>query len=131
MSTKNFFIVQAILALGFGLPFLFYPPFLVDTFTGESQNLSTLADNLSRLYGSVLVGLGVGFYYMRNTGSSLARRGLFIAILIAQSLYALLHIRALYNGFENTLGWFNLLLAISIAVWSGLLLSKEKDQVLS
>jgi hypothetical protein len=130
MTAKNFFIYQGILNLAFGLGLLITPQMMVDTYGTTKLTVTDTFDIVARGYGTLLTGLGITALIMRNTKPSLARYAYLIGTLLSSLLVTIIHIKAIFQGTENNLAWITVLVTGSIAVWSGLLFSKEKRDVL-
>ena len=125
MTTKFFFIAQALVSLVYGLQLLFVPTMLEAVFTSQTLEVSGVLDILSRGYGTLLIGVGIGYWAAREAGASIARRALLLLPIIGNTLVTIVHIRAILQGTENALGWTTVLLTAVLAVWAGLLWSKE------
>jgi uncharacterized membrane protein len=130
MTAKNFFIYQTLLNLGFGLGLLFVPQTMMDTYGGQKIDVTGAFEIVARGYGTGLIGLGIAAYLMRNAKASLARYAFLVATCVTGVLVTIVHIRALLRGDETSLGWLTVLLLVIVIAWSGMLLSKEKTDVL-
>ena len=130
MTAKNFFIYQTLLNLGFGIGLLFVPQMMLDTYGGQKVDVTGAFEIVARGYGTGLIGLGIAAYLMRNAKASLARYAFLVATCVSAILVTIVHIRALLRGDENSLGWLTVLLLVVVIAWSGMLLSKEKTDVL-
>jgi uncharacterized membrane protein len=130
MTAKNFFIYQTLLNLGFGLGLLFVPQMMLDTYGGQKVDVTGAFEIVARGYGTGLIGLGIAAYLMRNAKASLARYAFLVATCVTGVLVTIVHIRAILRGDENSLGWVTVLLLVIVIAWSGMLLSKEKTDVL-
>ena len=126
MTTKNFFIYQTLLNLGFGLGLLFVPQMMIDTYASQKTELTGTLDLIARGYGTGLIDLGICAYLMRNAKASLARYAFLVATCVTGVLVTIVHIRAILRGDENSLGWLTVLLLVIVTAWSAMLLSKEK-----
>jgi hypothetical protein len=129
MTAKNFFIYQAILSLGFGIPLLLVPLMLTSVYVASLPDTTGTVETLSRGYGTLLIALGILSYMMRNVKAPSARYAFFVSVFIGNLLVTIVHIRAIIIGFENSAGWSTALLTAIAAVWAGLLMTKEKEQI--
>ena len=125
MTTKNFFIFQAFVSLVYGIQLLFVPSMLAAVFTSQTLEVSGVLDIISRGYGTLLTAVGIAYWTARDAGASLARRSMLLLPIIGNTLVTIVHIRAILQGTENALGWTTVLITAVLAVWSGLLWSKE------
>lgn len=130
MTTKNFFICQALLNASFGLGLLLMPQTLVDMYGTQKSDVSGAFDLVARSYGTLLTSLGIMAYLMRNTKPSLARYFYLLGTSIAGLLVTGVHLKAILQGVENNLAWLIVLSTSIIMVWSGLLVSKEDRKTL-
>ena len=125
MTTKFFFIAQALVSLVYGLQLLFVPTMLEAVFTSQTLEVSGVLDIISRGYGTLLTAVGIAYWTARDAGASLARRSMLLLPIIGNTLVTIVHIRAILQGTENALGWTTVLITAVLAVWAGLLWSKE------
>jgi hypothetical protein len=129
MTARNFFIFQAILSLGFGIPLLLVPLMLTSVYVASLPDTTGIVETLSRGYGTLLIAVGILSYMMRNVKSSSAKYAFFVSVFIGNLLVTIVHIRAIIIGFENSAGWSTALLTAIAAAWAGLLMTKEKEQI--
>jgi hypothetical protein len=130
MTTKNFFLYETFINMAFGLGLILVPKALVDTYGNVLADTTGTVDTLARAYGAALIGLGVASYMMRNAKPSLARYSFIVACFVSSVLVGIVHVRAIILGFENSTGWFTVLLVAIAIAWSALLISKENKQSL-
>jgi hypothetical protein len=130
MSKKNFFIYQSILNLAFGIGLLLAPQMMLDTYGGQKTDLTGTLEMVVRGYGTGLIALGIAAYLMRNAKFSLAMYAFLVATCVSGILVTIIHIRAILRGDENSLGWVTVLLLLIIVIGSGMLISKEKRDIL-
>ena len=130
MTTKNFFLYQTLLHLGFGIGLLLVPQMMLDTYGSQKTDITGTFEIVARGYGTALIGLGIAAYMMRNAKASLARYAFLVATCVTGVLVTIIHIRAILRGDENSLGWLTFLLLVIVTAWSAMLISKEKADVL-
>jgi hypothetical protein len=130
MTAKNFFTFQGIMNMAFGLGLMLVPQMMVDTYGTTKSIVTDVFDIIARGYGTLLFGLGITAFLMRNAQPSLARYAYLAGTVIACILVTTIHIKAILDGTENSMAWLTVLITGSIGVWSGLLLSKEKQDIL-
>ena len=127
MTTKNFFICQGIVSLAFGIPLLFASQMMVDMYAVQKTEVTGLLDLVARGYGALLIAVGVTYILIRDASPSIARRGFLQLPILGNTLATIVHVRAMLQGTENSMGWTTVLIIAALGVWSALLLSKEKD----
>lgn len=125
MNFKNLCIVNGIVCLLFGLQLLIIPASLGGFYLLEGESLTEISLFIGRLYGAVLMGLGIGFVISTKAQASYARRGILTIITVGNILGTIVHIYGILQGIENNMGWSTVVLLIVLAVWGGMLLSKE------
>ena len=130
MTTKNFFLYQALLNISFGLGLLFVPQMIVDTYAVHKIDVTDLFDMMARSYGTALTGLGVSAYLMRDAQPSTARYAFLLATCVTGVLVTIVHLRAIFQGVENNLAWGTVILLLIVTAWSGWLVSKEDAKTL-
>lgn len=130
MTAKNYFIYQTLINLLFGIPLLLIPQMLTDMYGTPHTDTTGTVETLSRAYGTALIGFGICAFMLRNSQPSLSRYAFLFASFVSDLLVTGVHVRAIILGFENYTGWLTVLSLIILVAWSGLLLSKEKQQIL-
>jgi hypothetical protein len=125
MTAKNFFYCQAFLNISFGLGLLLTPQMLMDMYGAQKSDVSGIFDVIARSYGTLLTSLGITAYLMRDSKPSLARYYYLLGTALAGLLASLVHIKAIFQGVENSMSWLVVLSTFLIMVWSGLLVSRE------
>ncbi len=128
MTTKNFFIFQAVIALGYGIPLLLFPQSVLEFYSTQNTDVTAnILDFVSRSYGALLTACGVAFYYMRNSSTSQGRRALLLLPSVGNPIAVILHILAILQNIENSIGWGTVIILSVLSVWAVLLLLKEKE----
>jgi hypothetical protein len=126
MSSKNLFILDTFVLLGFGLPMLINPQFLADLYLKDTTPLSPTFTFIFRLYSIFLISNGILAYLMRNAKSSIGRQAFVISIAVAGLGTSILHIIAFSQGLEKSTGWLTVLVTAILGIWAILILVKEK-----
>lgn len=128
MTAKNFFYCQAILNISFGLGLLLTPQMLMDMYGVQKTDVSGMFDTVSRSYGTLLTSLGITAFMMLDSKPSLARYYYLFGTAIAGFLVTVVHLKAIFQGVENSMSWLIVLSTSLIMVWSGLLVSRENKE---
>jgi hypothetical protein len=126
MTVKNLFIFSSVVALAFGLPLLFAPQAIIDMYAIDKSALSGIDVHVSRSFGGLLTAFSIAGFMSYNAEPSYGRRGLLIITVVNAGISTILNILAIMNGVQNSLAWLTVVAVAVIAVWAGLLLSKEK-----
>ncbi len=125
MTNKNFFTVQGLISLLFGVPLLLAPQLMLSTYS-QAESTGVL-DTILRAYGTPLIGFGVLAFLLRNTEASQTKNAYLKATIVTNVLVSIVHIRAILQGLENNLGWTTVSITLGLAIWAGILISKEKN----
>ena len=128
MTAKNFFIFQSIINGIFGLGLLLVPQMMTDSFAVQKTEVTGLLGFVGRSYGTLLIGVAVMAFLMRNAQASKARYAYIFGTVVACALILFVHIQAILQGVENSSGWLTVVLVTIIGAWSALLISKENSQ---
>ncbi len=116
MKLKTLFIIHAIIALFFGIVFVFAPAATLAPY-GVTTNATGLS--LGRLLGAAYLGFAVIAWCARNTEESAARQAIVLGFFLGftagfgASLYSQL------NGVANALGWANVGIYLLLALGYG------------
>ncbi len=102
MSLNTFFLVNAALAVVYGLGFLLIPTVLADLY---DLALGDAGYYVGRLFGAALVFLAILFWQARTFGSGRATGSIVLAGLVGDGLALVVSIGAISAGLMNTLGW--------------------------
>lgn len=124
MAIKNLFTFNAIVCLIMSLSLIFTPQMLSDLYTID-PTMSNGAIVFSRAFGSLILGLGIALWMSRNAVPSDRRRGLLIIITISCGLTVINYIYGILTGVNTDMAWGLVILTAILALWGGLLLSKE------
>lgn len=124
MTIKNLFTFNAIVCLIMSLLLIFTPQMLSDLYTID-PTMSNGAIVFSRAFGSLMLGLGIALWMSRNAVPSDGRRGLLIIITISCGLMVINYIHGILTGVNTNMAWGLVILTAILALWGGLLLSKE------
>lgn len=126
MSSKNLFILDTFVLLGFGLPMLISPQFLADLYLTDTTPLSPTFTYIFRLYSLFLIANGILAYLIRNAKPSIGRQAFLISIVVAGLGTSILHIMAFSQGLEKSTGWLTVVVTAILGVWAIMILMKEK-----
>ncbi len=127
MTSRNFFLFQAFVALAYGIPLLLMPEAFMNLSAVSKVEMTTKFDLIARGYATVLIGVGIASIVARNAGPSIARRGFFALALVTNTLVIIVGIGALLRGEEKSSGWITIVMTAILLAWSGMLWSKDKD----
>ena len=130
MTSKNFFIFQAFVCLAYGIPLLLVPDFFINLSAISKIEMTSKLLTISRGYATVLIGVGVASFLIRDAVPSLARSGFFVLAIVTNTLVTIAGVRTMLSGEENSSGWITVLFTVILMIWSGMLWTKDKGLAL-
>ncbi|MFM7840124.1 MAG: hypothetical protein ACKO6K_11180 [Chitinophagaceae bacterium] len=126
MTTKNYFLVSAVLDVLFGVSLVFLPDMMTQQYLVDSASQNSATILLCRLFGSLLLSLAVGLFIARDAGPSSARKGLVIAAVIVQVAYVITHVTAINQGVEKPFAWGTVGISVVMFFWGIAVLRSNK-----
>jgi hypothetical protein len=104
-NVNNLFIINGVLALGFGLIIMFIPEFLM-----EMIGFSTDADGplAFRFFGILVFGVGLLTFSVRNEPHSTARRSIILMLSFSYIVMTIFHL--VFCDLSNLMLWSLILL---------------------
>jgi hypothetical protein len=124
MTIKTFFTIIAVLALVHGVGFVLVPEQVAASY-GMATSASTVL--MARLFGAALLGLGLIFWSARD-GSLESVRGVFIAIIIGNTVGLIVIVMGTTSGTLNSMGWVAALIYLFGAAGSGYFMMTRSSQ---
>jgi hypothetical protein len=115
MTTRNFFIVSAVIILLSGVVSVLYPQLMFDAWGTESNQAGLIITQLS---GALEIGLGVILWLSRNEGVSKARRAIVLGGFITYSLFFIIMLINI-SGVSSAAVWANIVLYLLLALGFG------------
>jgi Na+/phosphate symporter len=126
MNVKTFLLVSGTIAALFSVPFIFYPAAFVENYTASGNTINGIGEIISRAFGGMLLGLGVGQILARKASESHGRKGLLAAATIGNLVSAAVYIHAGMGDLLNGLNWSSVVLTLVIGLWGLMLFLKEQ-----
>jgi hypothetical protein len=115
MTTRNFFIVSAVIILLSGVVSVLYPQLMFDAWGTESNQAGLIITQLS---GALEIGLGLILWLSRNEGVSKARRAIVLGGFITYSLFFIIMLINI-SGVSSAAVWANIVLYLLLALGFG------------
>lgn len=115
MTTRNFFIVSAVIILLSGVVSVLYPQLMFDAWGTESSQAGLIITQLS---GALEIGLGLILWLSRNEGVSKARRAIVLGGFITYSLFFIIMLINI-SGVSSAAVWANIVLYLLLALGFG------------
>jgi hypothetical protein len=127
MNTKNFFTLEVINCLVFGIALFFFPDFLGKEYLTNPEWINEGTKIVAKGYGSLLLALGIAFWLARNSGPSIARHALVVLGTFSNIFLIIIHSMAILGGVETAIAWGTVVMALILAIWGLMLIPKERD----
>ena len=127
MNTKNFFLLEVINCLVFGIALFFFSDFLGQEYLTNPGWTNEASKIVAKGYGSLLLALGIAFWLARKSGPSIARHALVVLGTFANIFLVIIHSMAILGGVETAFAWGTVIMSLFLAVWGLTLIPKEKD----
>lgn len=121
MNTKNLFTFVAVVVILFGLGLTFAPDFMAEQYLTNPAWVNDGVKLVAQGYGTQLIAYGTACWYVRNAGSSLGGKAMLLSVLLSNLPLIVIHTVAVLNGVEKATGWGQVILALVLVVWSGML----------
>ena len=102
MRLNTLLLIAGVLALVFGLGFLFAPGAVLPLYGMEPAAGTIL---MSRFFGVALVNLGLAVYLLRDVREPAAQRGLVLAGVVGSAAGLVVAMLGQFGGLVNAMGW--------------------------
>ncbi len=119
-KVKYIFIFNAVLALFFGLGFMFIPEILM-TMIGFSDEAD--GPTAFRFFGILVFGISILTFAVRNEDTSSVRRSIILFLFIAYVLMVVFHF--IFCDLSNLMLWFVIVIHTILAIAYGYFLFKK------
>jgi hypothetical protein len=127
MTIKTFFTIIAILALVHGVGFVLVPEQVAAGY-GMATSASTVL--MARLFGAALLGLGLIFWFARDSSAG-SLRSVFIATIVGNIVGLAVVVMGTIAGTLNSMGWVAALIYLFGAAGSGYFMMARSPQLSS
>jgi len=102
MKFKNLLVINAVVALVYGISYQFVPKTILSLYgltTGQGEIL------MSRLFGAPLIGIGLLTWFVRNIRDSETQRALILSMLVYHLIGFVITIHGTVTGVMSAAGW--------------------------
>jgi len=114
MKINSLLIVNAIVALIFGIAFVLVPGTVASIYgvtPGAAVNL------VGQFFGSALIAVGLICWLIRNVTNAPALKAVILAQLIANVIGLVVSILGTVGGTMNAVGWSSVVIYLVLALW--------------
>jgi hypothetical protein len=127
MNTKNFFSLEAINCVVFGIVLFFFPDFIGQEYLTNPDLINEASKIVAKSYGSLLLAMAIAFWLSRKSGPSIARHALVVLATFSNIFLIIIHSMAILGGVETAIAWGTVVMSLILAIWGLTLIPKEKD----
>jgi len=124
MNFKNIMIISTVLALGFGIGFLFIPAKLASLY---GLTLSQSGIFIGRLLGAELAGYGFLAWFIRNLVDVKIQRPILLAFFITDGTGFIVSLLTQFAGMMNFLGWIIISVYLLLTLCFGYLRFRKQN----
>ena len=116
MNLKTLFVVTAVVTFVFGVLFIIIPTQFYSWY-GIDSNMAL--NYIGRLFGAVLIAVGLISWLSRNAADSDARKAIILSFFIADGIGFIIALIAQLNNVVNSLGWLTVVIYFLISLGFG------------
>ena len=116
MNLKTVFVVNAVVALVFGLAFVLVPGPLTALYGAD---LTAAGLFTGRLLGAAFIVFGVLTWLVRDAGASSERRAILLSFFVGDVIGFVASLLAMFDGVFNSLGWSTVAIYLILALAFG------------
>ena len=103
MKLKTLLVVNAVIAVFFGIAYELAPASIVSFFGDITPNPGEVL--LARLFGALLIGIGLLLWFLRNVRDSETQRALILSMLVCHGIGVVVTIHATVTAVMPPIGW--------------------------
>ena len=123
MNRSTIFMINAVIAVLFGLVFLLIPATVLSWYGVQLEAAGLF---LARLYGSALLIFAIISWMVREAPASQSLRGIIVAFFIGDAIGFLLSLVYQLQGVANALGWSTVVIYLLLALAFGYLTMNQQ-----
>lgn len=124
MKLKTLFVVTTIVALLFGLAFVFIPTEVYSWYGVESN---AILNYMGQLFGASLLGIAFISWRVRNAADSDARQAIVFAFFAADGIGFIVALIGQLNNVINSVGWTTVVIYFLLSLGFLIFLFKKAD----
>jgi hypothetical protein len=126
MNYRIMFALNSVVALLFGLGFLFFPARALGLL-GTETFVSTIL--ISRLFGTVLLGLGLALWFAKDVNDLSVQKGMGIALLVSAATGLVVTLLGTFasHAVIRSNGWVVMLIYLAFGLGYGYLLFLKRE----
>lgn len=105
MTLSILLILNAIVALLFGIGSMFFPAIMLDYYGAKTINAELV--QMTRFFSSAMFCYAAVTWFARNAAESEARQAILLALLISYLIGLIVTLLGFFSGVLNMLAWLN------------------------
>jgi hypothetical protein len=113
MKLRNLFILNAVVALGFGIGFLVIPGTMWELYgvtPGSGVNLA------GQFFAVELIAVGLLSWLVRNVSDAAALQAITLALLVADVIGLIVSLIGIFSGVFNAMGWSAVVIYLGLSL---------------
>ena len=119
MKLKTLMIINAIVAIVFGVIFVFIPAQVYSLYGHGAGETMDILNYMGQLFGAALIGIGLVTWTARNSSDSDARQAIVFALFVADGIGFVVALIGQINNVVNLLGWSTVVIYLLLALGFG------------
>ena len=116
MKLRNLLIINAIVALVYGISFVLIPTTLLSLYGMTQGTSEALA---GQYFGVALIAIGLLAWFARNVTDSEAQRAIILALLISDVIGVIVSVLGTVSGVMSAVGWSAVVIYLLLALGFG------------
>jgi len=130
MQLKTLMIINAIVAIVFGVVFVIIPAQVYSLYGPGTGDVTGVLYYMGQLFGAALIGIGLLTWTAKDAVDSDAREAILFALFVADGIGFVVALIGQLNNVVNNLGWSTVVIYLLLALGFGYFrFSKTKSSV--
>ena len=119
MKLKNLMIINAFVAIVFGVVFVIIPSQVYSLYDPGTSDTLDILNYMGQLFGAALIGFGLLTWTARNSADSDARQAIVFALFVGNGIGFVVALIGQINNVVNVLGWSTVAIYFLLALGFG------------
>jgi hypothetical protein len=119
MKIKTLMIINAIVAIVFGVVFVIIPSQVYSLYGPGIGDATGVLNYMGQLFGAALIGFGLLTWTARNAANSEARKAIVLALFVSEVIGFVVSLMGQMNNVVNDLGWSTVVIYLILALGFG------------
>ena len=127
MKLKTLMIINAIVAIVFGVVFVIIPSQVYSLYGPGIGDATGVLNYMGQLFGATLIGFGLLTWTARDAAESEARKAIVLALFVSDGIAFVVALIGQMNNVVNALGWSTVAIYFLLALGFGYFQIFKKD----